>query len=338
VDCVSQCGDTPLMDAAANSHADCVLHLLEYGASSSLVNNDGKTALDFIRDCREGNAQDRELILEYLQRPVDSWLPLRLPEFIVEQVIEEAAAIYDHANADESMDCSLNVSRNQSEELMDKGKRRNSDGGNPLSASAGGAYRDFSTKSLAAYWGTEDKPKSAGFSSTREERKFQALLKTLEKQGGTASSLSESQEPQPPPVVAPQPRRKSSLYERKSTYRSEDEEEDAVEVTAERGPYKKRTSIPPPIKVASPNNASSASPSSATGDHPVKRKRGRPRKNPLPLDRLRSETDGDDPSNTSGDDGSPGSQPLFLKSKKRYSDEQAKDESDGIIFRLLISR
>jgi hypothetical protein len=317
------------MDAAANTHTECVLHLLKYGASIHLRNKDGKTALDFIRDCQDGNSQERDLILEYLQRPAESWLPLRSPEFIVQKVFEEAAAIYDRAAHDESMESSANVSRNHSEELTDKGKRRMSDSG-PLSATGtGGAYRDFSTKSLAAYWGADDKPKKAGsgtgFASTREERKFQALLKTLEKQqGGTSSSLGESPEvlPKPDPV-----RRKSSLYERKSTYRSEDEEDDGAEAVEgmKRGPYKKRTSVPPPIKVASPNKGSSASPSSTTGDHPVKRKRGRPRKNPLPLERLRSETDGDDPSATSGDDAA---EPLFLKSKKRYSDEHVKQESD----------
>jgi hypothetical protein len=312
------------MDAAANSHVDCVLHLLEFGASTILKNQDGKTALNFIENCQEGSKVDRDLISEYLGRPEESWIPLRQPEFIVEQVIEEAAAIYDQTTVDNSLESS-NVSRNQSEEIGDKGKRRMSDGGNnpPLSANSnGGAYRDFSTKSLAAYWGTEDKPQaSSGFSSTREERKFQALLKTLEKQQGGAGS-SESFDP---PTLLDPPRRKSNLYERKSTYRS-DNDDDTVEVTTEkRGPYKKRSSIPPPIKVVSPaSKASSASPSSAAGDT-IKRKRGRPRKNPLPLDRLRSETDGDEVSATSGEDGG---HTTPLKNKKRLNNDHVKEESD----------
>lgn len=297
VDCASHSGDTPLMDAAANGHRECVLLLLEYGADVSTVNKDGKSASDFINEYHDGSSSDRETIIEYLERPSEYWIPHRKPEFVVQELAEESVV------AEDAMD----ISRPASEDGSGKARRISSKSEGQAAAlsansSAGGAYRDFSTKSLAAYWGTEgEQTQASGFSSSREERKFQALLKTLEKQDSGASQDTSA-------------RRKSTQSERRKVPNTDDEDEDIDVGVPKRLPAKKRASIPHPIKVASPVMEAMGSPTSS--DAPVKRKRGRPRKAPLPvnLSHIKSETDEDD-EYASGNDNS-----ALLKQFRRLSE------------------
>jgi ankyrin repeat protein len=49
VDAQAANGDTPLHDAAENGHRAVVQVLLGHGASTTLVNGDGKTAADVVR-------------------------------------------------------------------------------------------------------------------------------------------------------------------------------------------------------------------------------------------------------------------------------------------------
>jgi len=322
VDCVSFTGDSPLMDACANNYPKCALILLEFGADASLKNQEGKTALDFCRESNDGSEEDRRIILEYLNRDPASWIPHRQPEFKVETFVE-APAHSQHLSS---------IGGDRAFEEGDKGKHLASmdseDAGNTST------YRDFSTKSLATWWGADEASKP----SSREERKFQALLKTLEQSNG-GSELPHSD---------PVGRRKSNYYEGGKKAASDDDDR-----------RKKRASVPPPIKVSLSSSAAIKPSSTSAGDPVVvKRKRGRPRKNPLPqenIPRVKNESDDDNSSPNvaaSADESASASkrslkilhgkeqvkstaeaesQPILLKAKKRFSDEHVNPEKLEVV-------
>jgi len=75
-------GHTALMVAAFKGRLDVVVDLLNAGANVSLVNNEGKTALDFAKDyARKSGNRDIEMLLEaYNMRGTDALAPYLLAE------------------------------------------------------------------------------------------------------------------------------------------------------------------------------------------------------------------------------------------------------------------
>ncbi|KAK5670369.1 hypothetical protein QVD99_003061 [Batrachochytrium dendrobatidis] len=218
--------DTPLHEAAVNCHVDVVRVLLEYGSDPTRKDTNGQTLLDLCRAKSETCHTDdmkvdnddiekrRQQVTELLSRPKSEWLPYTLPEFYRHLVgtLEESdyidqshhaikpgchsakSAIYplsttslDYDTGQQGMTPTSSTTSHahhgdlrRSSVTSNSGEDRNFLNGLPASSSQA-SYR-FA-------WGGLD-PQSGPFESTREEKKFKALWKTIAKEEGGDTVLS----------------------------------------------------------------------------------------------------------------------------------------------------
>ncbi|KAJ3323617.1 hypothetical protein HDV06_001641 [Boothiomyces sp. JEL0866] len=138
--------ETPLHDSVANGHHECVSVLLSYGAETFRKNNDGKLPVDLVPE------KNTEKITELLKKPLEYWQPLKTPQFY-------PRLLTPCANSPRTP--KVVKKKLEKEKVKETPKQTNS----------------FA-------WGGLDN--SAGpFESSREEKKFKALWKTIAKQSDT---------------------------------------------------------------------------------------------------------------------------------------------------------
>ncbi|KAJ3269311.1 hypothetical protein HDV01_001597 [Terramyces sp. JEL0728] len=138
--------ETPLHDSVANGHYECVSVLLSYGAETFRKNNDGKLPLDLVPE------KNSEKISEMLKKPLEYWQPLKTPEYYPRLL----------ATCD-----SISKTPKISKKKVEKEK-----------------IKETPRQANSFAWGGLDS--SAGpFESSREEKKFKALWKTIAKQSDT---------------------------------------------------------------------------------------------------------------------------------------------------------
>ncbi|KAJ3256837.1 hypothetical protein HK103_005081 [Boothiomyces macroporosus] len=138
--------ETPLHDAVANGHDECVSILLSYGAETFRKNNDGKLPVDLVPD------KNTEKIIDLLKKPLEHWQPLKTPQYY-----PRLLSPCDHS----ARTPKVTKKKLEKEKVKETPKQ---------------------TSSFA--WGGLDN--TAGpFESSREEKKFKALWKTIAKQSDT---------------------------------------------------------------------------------------------------------------------------------------------------------
>lgn len=165
VDAVGLDEDTPLHSASINSHAEVVELLLKYGAKRSLKDVNGKSPRDL------ASAPDVQLLLD---APPSAYKPFLKPIF-GPAPLPQVNQSQQQAD-DESIDSDARIGGASGEQLMDWSYSNQSAGSDAKASSSKAAFS----------WGGLD-PQRGTFESTREERKFQALLKKLEEADGEKS-------------------------------------------------------------------------------------------------------------------------------------------------------
>ncbi|KAJ3297952.1 hypothetical protein HDU79_001288 [Rhizoclosmatium sp. JEL0117] len=209
-------GVTPLMDAASVGSLDSVRVLLEYGADTSLTDSTGKRATDYAKEGEESNG-----LLELLKRERDSWKPFRKPDFIktkpgcaggmMAHIRDQASAMLAKSEGSiasvSTKDPKFKVARKNSVS-SDTSHSTNFTGslnakGISVSASTAAAV-GLGGPNAFSWGGLDPREREGPFVSSREERKFNALLKTLG--GGGNGSGGEGS----PAAVAPVAQRAKS--------------------------------------------------------------------------------------------------------------------------------
>ncbi|KAJ3105730.1 hypothetical protein HK100_003827 [Physocladia obscura] len=188
-------GITPLMDAAAVCCSNAVRILLEFGANAEFADSSGKRAIDYVPVGTADVAAnlDIEEVIKLLKAPPISEKDLRKPDFIktkhgsvqmMSDIRDQASAMLEENEADLSKDSKFRSNRKPSIS-SDTSHSTNLNG----SLGSRGANISVSATTAAAVglggpnafsWGGLDVREREGpFVSSREERKFNALLRTL---------------------------------------------------------------------------------------------------------------------------------------------------------------
>ncbi|KAJ3308063.1 hypothetical protein HDU76_004157, partial [Blyttiomyces sp. JEL0837] len=195
-------GVTPLMDGAAYCDRETVKILLQFGADVGIVDGDGKSAVDYIPDSFPKAADEREVeerrnaaaeVRELLLRPKESWEPYRRPDFVkaipgssgmMANIRDEASNILARKEAHRMGLASKHGRKNSisSDTSMSTNQNSFSTGGKgSLTVSAATAAAVGLGGANPFSWGGLDPRERDGpFASSREERKFNALLRTIQ--------------------------------------------------------------------------------------------------------------------------------------------------------------
>ncbi|KAJ3129453.1 hypothetical protein HK100_008600 [Physocladia obscura] len=178
-------GITPLMDAAAICCSNAVRILLEFGANAEFFDSSGKRAIDYVPI---GNADfaanpDVEEVIKLLKAPPITEKDLRKPDFIktkhgsvgmMSDIRDQASAMLEENEAglrkDSNSDTSHSTNLNGS-----LGSR----GANISVSATTAAAVGLGGPNTFSWGGLDVREREGPFVSSREERKFNALLRTL---------------------------------------------------------------------------------------------------------------------------------------------------------------
>ncbi|KAI9335978.1 ankyrin repeat-containing domain protein [Obelidium mucronatum] len=208
---VQSSGITPLMDAASSCHLDCVRILLEFGANPETSDSQGKRAVDHITSTTAVSDE----IIGLLERPRSSWRPFRSPDFVKTKpgcIGGMMAHIRDQASAMLVKQEGGFVSTKDPKYKAIRKNSVSSDTSHSTNFTGSGTKNISVSATTAAFvglggpnafsWGGLDPREREGpFVSSREERKFNALLRTL----GAKDSGSGGEGGGPPAAVMATP-------------------------------------------------------------------------------------------------------------------------------------
>ncbi|KAJ3016338.1 UNVERIFIED_CONTAM: Set3 complex subunit with deacetylase activity, meiotic-specific repressor of sporulation proteins, partial [Siphonaria sp. JEL0065] len=248
---LQETGITPLMDAASGCHLECVKILLEFGANAEATDSGGKGAVDYVTSAN--HVADE--IIAMLERPRASWKPFTKPDFIktkpgcaggmMAHIRDQASAMLDHGfgASVSTKDPKYKVAARKTSVSSDTSHSTNFTGAGAKSISVSAttaASVGLGGPNAFSWGGLDPREREGPFVSSREERKFNALLRTLGGGEGAAAVTGHVGAPGfasavgaglLPPQLAksgPKPKKKEeSVDEKKSKKRVEsDEDED----------------------------------------------------------------------------------------------------------------
>ncbi|KAJ3245666.1 hypothetical protein HDU77_009289 [Chytriomyces hyalinus] len=191
-------GVTPLMDAASGCFVETVRLLLEFGADPEMSDSSGKLARDYVPEFTASeNAKAAAEVMQLLNRPASSWTPVRKPDFVKSKIgtggmmahirDQASAMLAKNEAAMGSKDPRSKITRKTSVS-SDTSHSTNMNGskGPSISATTAAAVGLGGPNSFS-WGGLDPRDREGPFVSSREERKFNALLKTLG--GGNGSGV-----------------------------------------------------------------------------------------------------------------------------------------------------